>query len=194
MTAQEATATGIERLRIPAKKPAAQAPAAPFSASSVCRWLATMDSVKANVKPMAANVPMVPPLLVRKPDAPLVCDPNAFCTALTKAPTPAPCRPTTDAYWRDGFSSKLPSVGGSVVVCGFSAIEAECQGRQREQVLSPETHWQARVLSDRSPANHGRAPESRPRARLTLDAQPPPPPSVVENLIVIVSLKSNAES
>lgn len=39
---------------IPAKKPAAQPPATPFSASCVSRWFATMDSVAANVAPMAA--------------------------------------------------------------------------------------------------------------------------------------------
>lgn len=41
--------------RIPAKKPAAQAPTAPFTASSVCRWLATTDSVRAKVAPIAAG-------------------------------------------------------------------------------------------------------------------------------------------
>jgi hypothetical protein len=39
---------------MPAKKPAAQPPATPFSASCVSRWFATMDSVAANVVPMAA--------------------------------------------------------------------------------------------------------------------------------------------
>ena len=41
--------------RIPAKKPAAHPPAAPFRASSTCRWFATTDSVNAKVAPMAAT-------------------------------------------------------------------------------------------------------------------------------------------
>jgi hypothetical protein len=39
---------------MPAKKPAAQPPAMPFNASCFSRWFATMDSVAANVAPMAA--------------------------------------------------------------------------------------------------------------------------------------------
>lgn len=39
--------------RIPAKNPAAHPPAAPFSASSFSLVLATTDSVKANVAPIA---------------------------------------------------------------------------------------------------------------------------------------------
>lgn len=40
--------------RMPAKKPAAQPPAAPFRGSFVCREFATKVSVYANVAPMAA--------------------------------------------------------------------------------------------------------------------------------------------
>ncbi len=40
--------------RIPARNPAAQAPAAPLRESSTCRWFATTDSVNAKVAPMAA--------------------------------------------------------------------------------------------------------------------------------------------
>lgn len=67
---QEPTAIGIDRAvqqsrsdsfnskaqhppRIPARNPAAQAPAAPFSASLVSRVFATTDSVNAKVAPMA---------------------------------------------------------------------------------------------------------------------------------------------
>jgi len=44
---------GCRKPRIPAKNPAAHPPAAPFSASSFSLVLATTDSVKANVAPIA---------------------------------------------------------------------------------------------------------------------------------------------
>ena len=48
---------GCREPRIPAKNPAAHPPAAPFSASSFSLVLATTDSVRANVAPIAAVHP-----------------------------------------------------------------------------------------------------------------------------------------
>ena len=41
--------------------------------------------------------PIVPPVLVKTPALPYLCEPRAFWTALTRAPTPAAWIPTADA-------------------------------------------------------------------------------------------------
>jgi len=105
MTAHDATATGIERARMPARNPAAHPPAAPFNASSVCRRLATYESVKANVAPIAAKNPIVPPVRVITPLAPLPWVSSAFCTALTSTPTPPAWRPVIAPFLREGLGS-----------------------------------------------------------------------------------------
>lgn len=75
--------------------------------------------------------PIVPPVLVRKPAAPLVCVPSAFWTALTRAPTPAAWMPTADAYCSDGLGSYAACSGfaGGVLVARASAMtEGEAGG------------------------------------------------------------------
>lgn len=122
----------------------------------------------------APKNPIVPPVLVRKPAAPLECDPSAFWTALARAPTPAAWRPTADAYWRVGLGS-YAGLSGWAPEEDVSRASTMAEGRPGEVVCGDESwtrsssraslqsRWRKRTApSVQRPSNHSPAVSAAP--------------------------------